>query len=80
MESGQTPSNFQKLVLDWLYTSEAAESQEEDVEEGLDCSGRDGDQVIEAFIVVAIDPVGNVESTVKTHQDEVVRCEDFNLP
>ena len=80
MESGQTPSNFQKLVLDWLYTSEAAESQEEDVEEGLDCSGRDGDQVLEAFIVVAIEPVGNVEGTVQTHQDEVVGCEDFNLP
>ena len=62
-----------------LNTSDAAESQERNVDEGLENAGTDCNCVIEVFGVVAVDPIGNIESSVESHQCKVVGCEDLNF-
>jgi len=42
------------------------------VEDGLDATGDDGDDVVEALEVVSVNPVGDVEGTIGSESEQVV--------
>ena len=49
------------------------------VEDCLHTAGNDSDQVEEAFKVVAVDPVNDVESTVGAQREQIVAGDGFGL-
>ena len=42
-----------------------------EIEDGLDTAGPDGDLVVEAFVVVPVDPVEEVEAAVEAENEEI---------
>ena len=77
-------NNFAKL-LSWqlqllpLENLGDVEIEEVAVEDGLDAAGNDGDDVVEPLVVVAVDPVENVESAVGAEREEIVAGDGLGL-
>jgi len=55
------------------------EIEEVAVEDGLDASGHNSNDVIEAFSVVSVDPVENVEAAVGAKSEQVVAGDALSL-
>lgn len=53
--------------------------EEVTVECCLDASGNNGNKIIESLIVVAVDPVDDVQSTVGSQSKQVVACDGLCL-
>jgi len=62
------------------YTFSDIEIEEVTIENGLDAAGDDCNEVKEAFHVVAIDPVEDVQSSVDAECKQVVTCDCLRLP
>ena len=55
------------------------EVEEVAIENSLDTAGDDCDEVVEAFGVVAVDPIEDIESAVDAKCKEVVRGDRFSF-
>jgi len=69
----------QLQFLSLQYLSDV-EIEEVAVEDGLDATGYDGDDVIERFRVVSVDPVEDVEPPVGAKGEQVVAGDGLRLP
>ena len=79
-------SQYLKLPLSWKHDLLAGhdlgnvEIEEVAVEHSLDHSGHDGDDVVEGLVVVAEDPVDDVEAAVTAEGEQVVAGDRLGLP
>jgi len=56
------------------------EVEEVAVEDSLDAAGNDGNDVVESFKVVSVDPVEDVESAIDSKGEEIVGGDGFGFP
>ena len=79
-------TQYLKLPLSWKHNLLAGhdlgdvEIEEVAVEHSLDHSGHDGDDVVEGLVVVAEDPVDDVEAAVTAEGEQVVAGDRLGLP
>ena len=53
--------------------------EEVTVEDGLNTASNDGNDIIEAFKVVSVDPVENVKSTVRSKSKQIMAGDGLSL-
>ena len=79
-------TQYLKLPLSWKYNLLAGhdlgdvEIEEVAVEYSLDHAGHDGDDVIEGLVIVAEDPVEDVEAAIRSEGEQVVAGDRLGLP